>query len=570
MGSQAGVRRHNGGGLSIDLAVDQPGGEIPLLAGVVEGARRDGGVSGAWSHDSTGTLNRGDSHCDFENRVVRAPSVKVGDLSVSGLRARAIRAHELGHIRFSPKFDLGDELPEGITMSQGQILVGVGVANRVEPDLLVACEELRVNQALMDLAEIDLSHLTDGMEAKDGQEAKPTATSWNSTLRFFVGTYGTPANKDFVKGVRKAQPEMAKQLTQVGKEIKRVQRWWAGRSQAFSTARTQHTVITPFGEQVVSFALGFEYSIDLAIALMKFWASPTPPAKPTEGKPLEVSGKIAEATGAGAGRWQELVFAESDLSETVEGALLKRRTTPARRGRSVRYPSRMLADKERRIFAGERREAGGVVFVDVSGSMSFGEDDLEALLDSAPMATVFVYSGKPNAVESAIPPNAVLLSWNGERVASVEDTVAKVSRNIGNCCDGPALDHAVRVAVAADPPGLVSPSSFFAVRKPSSVPVVWVCDGQLTDGTDRPATEGMMLPVAQAIEELGVIVAPSVQWAVKYLATGERPPVVQGRLGRYVSVAYGGLLNATEANKNAYEALSSYQTGISLEEVGAL
>ena len=166
----------------------------------------------------------------------------------------------------------------------------------------------------------------------------------------------------------------------------------------------------------------------------------------------------------------------------------------------------MLTDPDKRIFREKKRVGGGVVVIDQSGSMDITEADLEAILDSAPGALVIGYSNRPGVSE----PNAWVLANRGKRVAVGHIPEGKV----GNGVDGPVLDYALR-------------------HRRGSEPVIWVCDGQVTDFHDHPYTHLTEI-VGNIIIKNGIIQAPTVDLAVKALRSKSPRSTYRGRVGEYV------------------------------------
>jgi hypothetical protein len=125
----------------------------------------------------------------------------------------------------------------------------------------------------------------------------------------------------------------------------------------------------------------------------------------------------------------------------------------------LRYPGRLLTDAHRRAFTQNVPHHGGVVVIDLSGSMDLSPDDLHDVLRCAPSALVVGYSHRPGDVGST--PNAWLLAERGS-VATRCPT-----GNVGNGVDGPILEWALQ-------------------HRQGNEPVVWVTDGQVTDSHDHP------------------------------------------------------------------------------------
>jgi hypothetical protein len=92
-------------------------------------------------------------------------------------------------------------------------------------------------------------------------------------------------------------------------------------------------------------------------------------------------------------------------------------------------PYRMVLDG--RMFARKKREKGGTVLVDLSGSMNLSQDDIREIIKTAPGATVAVYAGRNKH-------GVIAIAASGGRMAT-EDTIRSAMPGCGNIIDGPAL-----------------------------------------------------------------------------------------------------------------------------------
>lgn len=116
---------------------------------------------------------------------------------------------------------------------------------------------------------------------------------------------------------------------------------------------------------------------------------------------------------------------------------------------------------DNRVFARKRKEKGGTVLIDASGSMNFSSDDLAAVIAAAPGATIAAYAGRRDSGR------LVIVAANG-KMATPESISACLTLPgdhepmHGNVVDGPALRW------LAKQPG----------------PRVWVSDGIVTGKDD--------------------------------------------------------------------------------------
>lgn len=505
-------------------------GEI-VLPEVVESARRDYRGHGTWSVE-IGAPARGEAWTDLDGRRLRVPAVDLLPGNVGGGAAATIRAHELAHVRLSP------------VLTTDTMLADIAERWRLPLSLIMASEEVRVNRALKDIG-FDLAHLTDGTEREAGSKAYGNGTpeEWNNALDFFVALSGTPAQTVFARGIAKSSPEWRAVLREVEKTIKkRLRNSWHETRTGTETWKVNGAEDGAGDYETYEVPSGFMWTLDLANELSKFRA---PAGSSTEGMG-ETAGVGKEfPQGNTEGTWTPLVF-DSEVVPTVpvRGALLKRRVRPSNTGASVRYASRMLTDSERRVFGGTRKDVGGVVVVDVSGSMSLSEHDLERILDAAPMATVFAYSAESlrRRKGAFTTPNAWLLSWNGKRIEDLKAVERKWLNNGGNGCDGPAVAHAVAVAGRRSSPGNVPEVEWRGAKGAKGVPVVWVTDGAVTDCTDSAPADHLLAPLVDLVHRANVIITPHPTKAVEVLKapTLSRAYVEHSRLRSRVRKSHGG------------------------------
>jgi hypothetical protein len=176
-------------------------------------------------------------------------------------------------------------------------------------------------------------------------------------------------------------------------------------------------------------------------------------------------------------------------------------------GRRVLRADRLVTDPARRAFERPAKRRGGIVVVDQSGSMSLSNDELEALVARAPGALVVGYSHAPGSTGV---PNAWILACGGRAATRLR------AGNVGNGVDGPVLRFALS-------------------RRRGREPLIWICDGQVTDSGDH-ADQQLAMECARLVARHGIVMVASVREAIE--AIGRRA-ALSGRavaLGR-VAVA---------------------------------
>tara|TARA_R100001082_G_scaffold383_1_gene305 strand:+ start:2333 stop:3808 length:1476 start_codon:yes stop_codon:yes gene_type:complete len=111
------------------------------------------------------------------------------------------------------------------------------------------------------------------------------------------------------------------------------------------------------------------------------------------------------------------------------------------RGRSKKYSDRGVSPRamhrhttDRKVFTAPAKRKGGTVLIDVSGSMSLSNYEIEELVRLLPASTIAMYSGsasgKPNDIHGALH----ILAQDGKWVKDIPEHDGE------NIIDGPAID----------------------------------------------------------------------------------------------------------------------------------
>ena len=147
--------------------------------------------------------------------------------------------------------------------------------------------------------------------------------------------------------------------------------------------------------------------------------------------------------------WQPAIVQHLPLTITVQGAIGRKRVS-SNVGRNPRRIHRMLIDPEKRIFDKYVKAQGGVVIIDLSGSMSLSRDEVKEMMIACAGVTVIGYSGYYGGTEE---PNTYILADKGKICAELPRVHG------GNACDLPVAEYAVQ-------------------RKQNpKAPVIWITDG---------------------------------------------------------------------------------------------
>jgi len=424
-------------------------------------------------------VREGEAGVSFDARVLSIPT---GDGD-----ARIIRGREMVRANISPSTDISP----------------IARHYSVEPKTLQAVEEYRLNLVAQSRG-FDAFPIVTGYEKQMGEDLAKANTRKAHDQAILTGASlaGTKAFSKFASGVKAGgRAEWVKEMREVQAKMKKSWKWLDANSLA-----TDRTEI--FDETVVP--SGYTYTASLAREVQKYLLGEPVPQKG------EFYGKGGERyeTANGAEAFAPLIFmSEEDLPLSIRSkGEIHAKKRAVNSGGAVRYPSRLLTDPERRIFSTKKRAKGGIVVIDISGSMYLPSDDLDRILNHAPNATVFAYSHQPR--DTTGKPNAFMLVKGGKRVAP--DRLSDLS-NVGNGVDAPALDYALYI-------------------KKGNEPVIWVCDGQTTDANDRPYGSDI---VARMLWKNGIIQAYNTEDAIEALRNPAKAKVGKkyyGRVGREVEV----------------------------------
>lgn len=381
---------------------------------------------------------RGACHTDIAARVMHVPDEM-------GYTAAAVRAHEMAHAAFSPVQGAGYLAP----------------VFDVTVEALAAAEEWRVN-ALSEMAGVSMAHLTDETE-KSSARVIALRKDWRGAVLLTVQTWGTGAQGTVGRTLNKyAPPEWKPRLTQIRRSLKRL-------PYPINLRNMKDWEATHPDGTKLTVPLGFRYSVYLARMIDGETTETADPtltkaerdareermaryAKASEREQAEEKAarkfrRLPEYSKKGS-KYEDVRLMEGDLTDRQTGKLATKRTA-ANVGRKPRRLSRALTDPQRRVFDKRTRTAGGVVVVDMSGSMHLSTDDVDAILKAAGGATVIGYSniGSNKA-------NVWVIAHNGNRATVYP------SYGSNNDVDAPALRFGA------------------SLRRDKREPFIWVSDGR--------------------------------------------------------------------------------------------
>lgn len=390
-----------------------------------EFVNRRGQYNGETWEVEAGQAARGEAWADLDNKRMKVP---YGEDAAS----RIIRIHELMHVRVSP-FD---------------VAAAVASIDDIDPQAVIAAEEFRVN-TLIAKAGFSTDDLRDGSEFTSGERCADRG-DWRGAVLNIGATAGTKAAADFLRGVKKIDPEWAKALREIEKAmIKTVKK--VGSKTLGDTELNSDGIPNGFARYTRAIAELLRVGLEAG--------EPDDGDGDADGKEIdaeEIKKRVRPGgTGGKRGSFAPLILEKIPLTRRVGGQIGRKRVA-TNMGRNPRRINRMLVDPERRVFDRKIKGKGGVVLIDQSGSMHLDETDLWAILEAAPGCTVIGYSHRPGSSET---PNVWVLAQDGKVCSQIR------KGNGGNGVDGPALEFAVK-------------------KRKQGEPIIWVCDGAVSDDRD--------------------------------------------------------------------------------------
>tara|TARA_Y100001938_G_scaffold145111_2_gene221093 strand:- start:65 stop:1528 length:1464 start_codon:yes stop_codon:yes gene_type:complete len=199
-------------------------------------------------------------------------------------------------------------------------------------------------------------------------------------------------------------------------------------------------------------------------------------------------------------RWAKMEISYPLLEKSLPNKLLGKSKKYSDMGVAPRAMHRDLTDKK--VFTSKSKRKSGTVLIDVSGSMSFTEEDVQEIIETLPASTVAIYSGDSDA--DAKEPHKVkgtlrIVGKNGRYVKYIPD------HGLHNLIDGPAIEW---LSKQAEPRILVSDLQFTGIDYANLKYGEVSCSAELI-------TECM-----QMIATKNIIPIPNIdkakEWVVKY------------------------------------------------------
>jgi len=449
--------------------------------------------NGAWEIAET-VMAPGQAWTMIADRKMQVPE---GDTELE----RSVRAHEMMHAKVTP-VDIRPWLARG----------------KVSLNALKAAEEIRVNE-LCKRVGFDMKKVFDGTE-RIGGEFVAKNDRWEQAVYDVAACAGTGRLTEYLKGVRKHNPEWAKVLKAFADRLVK----------QIAKVPNAHLADTSVHPTAMLAPAGYSFTEAMAVLIDSVAKPPAPPEddeheseetddretdeseateedgpegssekKKPKPKPAPVDkDDVGKMTMPDAGTsWDELRVKYYPMPRLTPGGIGKKRRASST-GRVPRRVSRMLTDPDRKVFDVVRKGKGGVVLIDGSGSMHFTQDDVRRIAEAAPGAKVAVYCSNRHDTER---PTLMVVADKGRMVAEMPERVS------GNGVDAPAARWAVEQ------------------RQNHRSPVIWVTDG-LVHGSNHRYTDAQGVECAEIALRNGIIVRHTVQQAIEVLtdlSRGRKP-----------------------------------------------
>ena len=498
---------------------------IPTLLG------RDDMPNGRWEVRDCQAV-RGEPKTSVTEKIMFAPSH--GDDV-----ARTIRAHEMMHAKVSP-----DE-------SQWREWVKREFASATA---MTVTEELRVNY-LCSKAGFDMTKLEDGSELSAGERLAQT-NDWAGAVATCIATAGTGGHKPFLNGIRRHNRAWGDHLLALGKralkEIKKADR----QGDLSDTPRPMSDGSVDITES------GFHHTERIAEWVDRLASFPPPTerknksgsgaskssGKGNEGDASKEKGHNNEGEYNGekgdkegdpykgltpsdpssrAPKWGNLIVVKCNMPRISKGNLGKKRIA-TNMGRRPRRITRLLTDPAKRVFDRTTKGTGGMVIIDESGSMSFTEEQISAILENSPGATVAIYSDRGRGTL----PNMWVVAERGRMVEKLPEY------GWGNGVDFPAIQWGVKN------------------RPQANSPLVWVTDGGVC-GVSDSYNDMLAIQCLTYARKHGYIIVPHVKSAVEQLqklkAGGRAESVIPRMFAEAYRNHYGTRIEGRIANESEWE-----------------
>lgn len=401
--------------------------------------------------------------------------------------SRSIRAHEMIHAKVSPK-DLTEWLERTTAKER----------------TLVVAEEARVNYIARKLGFFPHVHLSDGSEHHTGEMAAKN-NDWAGAVLNAAITMNCAGFDAYIRGIKKHKPEWEPSLKAIVKKINKYLDSAAIEELMSTSEWSNYYYIgcpTPSGfiftEVIAKWLEGVGEISNGNEELTEDSENSKVPTATQILKSKQLAFGTHDASMYAAQVWGKLNVEKCKMVPRAGGSFSKKRiASPI--GKNPRRLTRALTDPDKRIFDAKRRGMGGVVLIDVSGSMRLSIEQVISIVEMAPGATVATYAEDDDGSRGI--PNLHIVAIDGKIAEKLPN------RQTGNNVDLPALEWAIKA------------------RKKKSDPIVWVSDGEVTSTTGELFPSGA-IECINLCRKQGIITVADTGSAIavlKMLSSGRKP-----------------------------------------------
>ncbi len=195
--------------------------------------------------------------------------------------------------------------------------------------------------------------------------------------------------------------------------------------------------------------------------------------------------KLPEKTNVTDPKWGKMTIDQPPRKRPRKSKKVMKKNRAMEYGVNPKYVHRACSDE--RIFGYKKKQPGGAVLIDGSGSMRITAEEVRKLVEIAPQAMVAIYSGHSN--------DGVLRILAQDGMMVDEDKICRPAGG-GNTVDGPALE-------------------WLAKQK---APLVWVSDGYVVGDAATGASPILHAQCQAFIRKKRIRQVPSTVDAISYFS----------------------------------------------------
>lgn len=336
----------------------------------------------------------------------------------------AKRAHEYGHIKWTPKSLRPNGHPD------------------IAPTLIQGCEDVRINHRNY-MSGVNYTHVEVAADISDAAFIERLKTSPTEASAVYLSAWGLGDRPRIERLIREAySPEVARFILSE-----------SARSAAEITRRRKPGQKTMM-DQARRLTAVFKWMTDDP-------DEPTPPDNPGErGGPsdrelIESTARLIRdagesfhdpahepghvPTGATGNDpvWAAIRIVRPSLPRQLPSKIRAKRIAPSNAGGVFRYPQRW-SNNEKDVFSTKKtKPGGGTVLIDASGSMSLTDEQILAIMTALPGALIATYCGNHHSLGTDEPWGELrIVARDGKRADERDLTEHRFGENM---VDGPAL-----------------------------------------------------------------------------------------------------------------------------------